>query len=176
MPSPTSPALPWEVVVRWGNQRLSTEIVDAKRPVLVLADDAKADVVTGHPARVELRWVDDALEVAVPEGVAGAWHRQGDWPVSLEDARAKGLLSAGGRLVLGGRDEAQLNLGKLAVELRRSRGPRWPLPFDVRWLAPAGLALFAIALMLASLVAPDEGPKLRWLKPAGVMRGDGGVR
>ncbi|MBL8921758.1 MAG: hypothetical protein JNJ54_23070 [Myxococcaceae bacterium] len=163
-----APDSTWETRLRWGSRRLTAELLDGRgRTVLTLGDGPEDDVAIGSTARVELTWVPDGLELAFTAGVEGELSRHGDRAKTFSElAAAQRLTESGQRfhLRLEPGDALTLRIGTLIVEIRQARG-RFPrLPLDARALVFVALALMAVGIMLASLMAPHELPRLHWLK------------
>lgn len=158
----------WAVSVRWGAQRLSTEILDRHRPQVTLGDQAGADVVTGHASQIVVALRPPGVSVRFSAGVTGAYRRPGDWPMSLDDVKARGVARAeadGWVLDVSPEDELQLNAGTLAVEVAPVRGVLERLPFDPRWLLLLLLAVLGVVVILGSVLASEPVAPNRFIQP-----------
>ncbi len=166
----TAPGSAWEVSVRWGSRRLSSEVLDRRgRTALSLGDRPEDDIATGSPARLRFAWRDGQLDVRFSSGVVGTAALRGDAPASLSQLAASGAVAEGSEgfsLTLSGADTVTLTVGALQVHARQVKG-RFPrLPLDSKALAVLGLvlAVFVFIFIMSSVLAPNEGPKLHWLK------------
>lgn len=162
-PPPTS----WEVRVAWGDRRLHSEVLGPRtRTQLTLGNTRGDDVPTGHPSRVAFSWSAEGLEVQFTAGVTGTLQQRGDWPRSLGELVAKGVVreGAGGwTLRLTGRDALVLRVGTLEVTAGAAKLPA-RLPLDATALAILLLALLGVTLVVASVAAPAEAPSVQRLK------------
>lgn len=163
-----APADAWEVRVSWGARRLAAEVLDARgKQRLTLGDRPGDDFATGTPARLRFQFREGRLDIVLSGGVTGAVSVRGDAPAPLGQLEQRGILSespAGFALTLERADSATFDVGPLRVDVRQARA-RFPrLPFDARTLVPLLLALIAIGVLAVAILAPDEGPRLHWLK------------
>lgn len=163
-----APDTTWEVRVRWGNRRLEASVLDGRgRRTLSLGDSKEDDVPLGHAGQVRFEWTEGGLEVRFTAGVRGTLKQQGDAPASLSSLVQKGVVKESDgawTLRLDVRDELTLQVGTLTIEARRGRGRFRRLPFDAGVLVMVALAVLAVAVIIASVARPPEGPKLHWLK------------
>lgn len=168
MKTAAAPDSAWETRLRWGSRRLTAEILDGRgRTRLALGDAPEDDIAIGSTARLELTWAPEGLEVAFTAGVEGELSRYGDRARTFSELASTGRLTEQGqrfRLRLEPGDALTLRIGTLIVEIRQARGRFSRLPLDGRALVFIALALMAVGLMLASVMAPPELPRLYWLK------------
>lgn len=146
----------WMVEVRWGDRRLHAEALDAEgRTKLVLGRGDGADVELGTDVRAELQWTELGLRVTLSPGFKGTASVKGDRSTPLSALVSRGRakeVSAGLELFLEPGDALTLKAGTLKVDVRPAFLPVRRLPIDVRVLGVLGLALFAVALVIASVV------------------------
>lgn len=163
-----APDSTWETRLRWGSRRLTAELLDGRgRTRLTLGDGPADDVAIGSSARVELTWLPQGLDVGFTAGVEGELSRYGDRARTFSELAATQRLTESGQrfhLRLEPGDALTLRIGTLIVEIRQARGRFRRLPLDARALVFVALALMAVGIMLASLMAPPELPRLYWLK------------
>jgi hypothetical protein len=168
MKTVAAPDSAWEARLRWGSRRLTAEVLDGRgRTHLSLGDGPEDDVAIGSAARLELTWTPEGLEVAFTPGVEGELSRHGDRAATFSELAATGRLTEQGqrfRLRLEPGDALTVRIGTLIVEIRKARGRFARLPLDARALVFIALALMAVGIMLASVMAPPELPRLYWLK------------
>jgi hypothetical protein len=154
--SPSPAVTTWMVEVRWGDRRLHAEALDAEgRTALVLGRGAGADVELGVDARARLSWTPMGLEVALSPGFTGRAWRQGERAQALSALAGRGRAREEGNelhLLLEPTDALTLQAGALRVDVRPAFLPTRRLRLDVRVLGALGLALFAVALVIASVV------------------------
>jgi hypothetical protein len=147
----------WMVQVHWGDRRLHAEALDADgRTSLVLGRGEGADVELGVDARARLGWTAMGLEVELSPGFTGRAWLKGDRAQPLSALASRGRAREVGNalhLLLEPTDALTLKAGALEVELSPAFLPARRLPIDVRVLGALGLALFAVALVIASVVA-----------------------
>ncbi len=168
MKTATAPDSSWEARLRWGNRRLSAELLDGRgKTRLSLGDGPDDDVAIGSTARVTLFWVQRGLTVTFTPGVLGTLKERGDTPRSLSELIERGRArecTEGFTLTLEGSDELTLTVGRLVVDVRQAKG-RFPrLPIDARAVALLVLAVLAVGLLIAPFVTPNDGPPLNFLK------------
>jgi hypothetical protein len=154
---PVSPSVTtWMVQVHWGDRRLHAEALDAEgRTSLVLGRGEEADVELGVDARARLGWTPMGLEVELSPGFTGRAWLKGDRPRPISALVSRGSAREQGNalhLLLEPGDALTLNAGTLKVDLRPAFLPVRRLPIDVRVLGALGLALVAVALVIASVV------------------------
>jgi hypothetical protein len=141
------------VEVRWGDRRLHAEALDADgRRSLVLGRGA--DVELGADVRARLEWTPLGLNVALSTGFTGRASLKGDRPQPLHGLVARGRAKELGNalhLFLEANDALLLRAGALKIDARPAFVPVRRLPLDVKKLATLGLALFAVALVIASV-------------------------
>lgn len=146
----------WMVEVRWGDRRLHAEALDAEgRTALVLGRGEGADVELGIDANAKLEWTPLGLHVALSPGFTGQASVRGDRPVALNALVGRGRAKEHGNtleLLLEPGDVLLLRAGTLKIDVRPAFLPVRRLPIDVRVLGVLGLALFAVALVIASVV------------------------
>lgn len=168
MKTEAAPQSVWAVRVRWGNRRLAAELLDGRgRHELSLGDSPDDDVTVGAPVRVRFTWSEQGLGVRFSAGVTGTVSLRGDHPVSLSSLVERGVVREEKQewtLSMAGDDALVLRIGTLSVDVRRARSRFVRLPLDARALLMIVLALIAVAVVVASVLAPAEGPKLHWLK------------
>ncbi len=169
-----APGTTWEVRLRWGSRRLAAELLGVDRTRLSLGNEPGDDVDTGSPVRLKFELLPQGLVVDFSLGVTGTASVRGDQPVTVgqlvERGAAVELAPGTWRLTLGEKDRATLVVGMLVVDVRRAQGRIRRLGFDPRVLVLVGLALLAIAIMVASIAAPTPTPHLppRPVKPKAV--------
>jgi hypothetical protein len=146
----------WMVEVRWGDRRLHAEALDAEgRTKLVLGRGEGADVELGTDVRAELQWTELGLRVQLSSGFVGQASLKGDRATALNALVTKGRAKEVGNaleLFLEPGDALGLRAGTLKVDVRPAFLPVRRLPIDVRKLGVLGLALLAVALVIASVV------------------------
>jgi hypothetical protein len=166
-----APGTTWEVRLRWGSRRLAAELLGVDRTTLTLGNDAGDDVDTGSTARLKFELTPGGLVVDFSLGVTGTASLHGDSAVSVGQLVERGavseLLPGTWRLTLTEKDQAKLVVGMLVVEVRRAQGRFRRLGFDPRVLVLVGLAVLAIAALVASVAAPTPPPHLpaQYVKP-----------
>lgn len=146
----------WMVQVRWGDRRLHAEALDAEgRTTLVLGRGEGADVELGADVRAKLEWTGLGLRATLSPGFTGrAWLR-GDRARPLNALIGRGRAREAGNtleLFLEPADALELRAGALKIDVRPAFLPARRLPIDVRVLGALGLALFAVALVIASVM------------------------
>jgi len=146
----------WMVQVRWGDRRLHAEALDAEgRTTLTLGRGEGADVELGIDARAGLQWTPFGLEVTLSSGFTGRAFLRGDRPQSLSTLITKGRAREQGTGLtfrLEPSDALVLWAGTLKIDVRPAFLPVRRLPIDTRVLGALGLALIAVALVIASVV------------------------
>jgi hypothetical protein len=166
-----APGTTWEVRLRWGSRRLAAELLGVDRTRLVLGNEPGDDVDTGSPVRLKFELTPEGLVVDFSLGVTGTASLRGDQAVTVGQLVERGavseLMPGTWRLTLGDKDHAKLVVGMLVVDVRRAQGRIRRLGFDPRVLVLVGVALLAIAIMVASIAAPTPTPHLpmRPVKP-----------
>lgn len=168
MKTGAAPDSAWEVRLRWGSRRLNAEILDGRgRTSLKLGDSPGDDIAVGSAARTELSWAEGTLSLQFSAGVEGELDRRTGLSRTFSELVQTGrIVERAGvfHLALEPGDVVTLRIGTLIAEIRGARG-RFPrLPLDGRALVFIALALMAIGIMLASVMAPPEMPRLYWMK------------
>lgn len=168
MKTVAAPDSAWEARLRWGSRRLTAEVLDGRgRTTLALGDGPEDDVAIGSTAKTRLTWTPQGLEVRFSAGVEGELSSRGDNARTFSELVASGRITEGPEgflLTLAPGDSLTLRIGTLIAEIRQARG-RFPrLPLDARALVFIALALMAVGLMLASVMAPPELPRLYWMR------------
>jgi hypothetical protein len=168
MKTVAAPDSAWEARLRWGSRRLTAEVLDGRgRTTLKLGDQPGDDIAIGSSARLELAWRESGLEVRFSPGVEGEVSTRGDAGKTFSELVQSGRVkesSEGFVLVLEESEALTVRIGTLIAEVRRARG-RFPrLPLDTTALVFIALALIGVGIVLASVMAPPEAPKLHWLK------------
>lgn len=147
----------WMVQVRWGDRRLHAEALDAEgRTQLKLGRGDGADVELGVDAEAKLEWTPLGLRVTLSSGFRGSASLKGDRPVALSALVGRGRARELGNaleLFLEPGDALVLSAGALKVDVRPAFLPVRRLPIDVKKLGVLGLAVLAVALVIASVVA-----------------------
>lgn len=152
-----SPAVTtWMVQVRWGDRRLHADALDAEgKTRLKLGRGEHADVELGVDADAELTWTPMGLQVALSSGFTGRASLRGDRAQALSALVQQGRAREQGNalhFLLEPTDNLVLHAGSLKIDVRPAFVPVRRLPIDVRVLGALGLALFAVALVIASVV------------------------
>ncbi|MCU0699417.1 MAG: hypothetical protein MUC96_23170 [Myxococcaceae bacterium] len=168
MKTVVAPDSAWEARLRWGSRRLTAEVLDGRgRTTLKLGDGPDDDIAIGSSARLELTWVPTGLEVRFSAGVEGEVSMRGDAARTFSELVRTGRVKEaadGFMLTLDAAEVLTVRIGTLIAEVRRARG-RFPrLPIDATALVFIALALLGVGIVLASVMAPPEGPRLHWLK------------
>ncbi|MDX2013940.1 MAG: hypothetical protein SFW67_27330 [Myxococcaceae bacterium] len=168
MKTVVAPDSAWEARLRWGSRRLTAEVLDGRgRTTLKLGDGPGDDIAIGSSARLELTWVPTGLEVRFSAGVEGEVSTRGDAARTFSELVRTGRVkesAEGFVLTLDAAEVLTVRIGTLIAEVRRARG-RFPrLPIDATALVFIALALLGVGIVLASVMAPPEGPRLHWLK------------
>jgi hypothetical protein len=168
MKTVAAPDSAWETRLRWGSRRLTAEVLDGRgRTTLALGDGPDDDIAIGSSARLTLTWKPTGLEVRFSAGVEGEVSSQGDAARTFSELVRTGRVKEVGDgflLELTEGDVLTLRIGTLIAEVRRARG-RFPrLPIDATALVFILLALLGVGIVLASVMAPPEGPRLHWIK------------
>jgi hypothetical protein len=126
----------WIVQVRWGNHRLHTEALD--REGMTSLELGPAEL--GIDGKAAFTWTELGLKVALSPGFSGR---------ALECAKDRGDAF---ELFLEPKDTLKLGAGSLRIDVRPAFLPARRLPIDVKVLGVLALALFGVALVLASVV------------------------
>jgi hypothetical protein len=163
-----APDSAWEARVRWGSRRLTAEVLDGRgRTTLRLGDAPGDDIAIGSSARLELTWLPNGLEVRFSAGVEGDVSPHGGAGRTFSELLTAGRVQEAGDgflLHLDAGETLTVRIGTLIAEVRRARGRFRRLPLDASSLVFILLALLGVGIVLASVLAPAEGPTLHWLR------------
>lgn len=167
MKTVAAPDSAWEARLRWGSRRLNAEVLDGRgRTTLRLGDGPEDDVAIGSAAKAQLTWTPTGLEVRFSTGVEGEVSFHGDGAKTFSELVASGRVKEspdGFVLTLATGEVLTMRIGTLIGEVRQARG-RFPrLPLDAQALVFIALAVIAVGIMLASVMAPPELPRLYWI-------------